>query len=47
MTQPATTLSDLADSLAGTFPARDDAPLARALLVALARGEPVTEAARR
>jgi alkylmercury lyase len=29
--------------LAGTFPACDDAPLARALLVALARGEPVTD----
>jgi alkylmercury lyase len=34
----------LADGLAGTFPAADDAPLARALLALLARGEPVTEA---
>jgi hypothetical protein len=30
-------------ALAGTFPAADDAPLARALLALLARGEPVTE----
>jgi alkylmercury lyase len=43
MTEPTRTLSDLADGLADTFPARDDAPLARALLVALARGEPVTD----
>jgi alkylmercury lyase len=38
-------LATLADSLAGTFPARDDAPLARALLRALAKGEPVGGAA--
>jgi alkylmercury lyase len=43
MTEPSTSLYSLADGLAGTFPASDDAPLARALLVALARGEPVTE----
>ena len=36
-------LSSLADGLAGTFPAADDAPLARALLALLARGEPVTD----
>jgi alkylmercury lyase len=38
-------LATLADSLAGTFPACEDAPLARALLRALAKGEPVTDAA--
>jgi alkylmercury lyase len=43
MTAPTTSLSDLADGLAGTFPARDDAALARALLVALARGAPVSD----
>jgi alkylmercury lyase len=43
MTEPTTALHSLADGLAGTFPACDDAPLARALLVALARGEPVTD----
>jgi alkylmercury lyase len=35
----------LARSLAATFPGWDDAPLARALLRALARGEPVSVAA--
>jgi alkylmercury lyase len=35
-------LEALAESLAGTFPGCDDAPLARALLRELARGEPVT-----
>jgi alkylmercury lyase len=35
-------LEALARSLAGTFPGRDDAPLARALLGELARGEPVS-----
>jgi alkylmercury lyase len=34
-------LSTLADALAGTFPACDDAPLARALLRRLADGRPV------
>jgi hypothetical protein len=38
-------LEALARSLAGTFPRRDDAPLARALLGELARGEPVSAAA--
>jgi alkylmercury lyase len=38
-------LRSLASSLAGTFPGRDDAPLALALLDALARGEPVSPAA--
>ena len=38
---PPSALDTLAASLAGTFPACDDAPLARALLRALARGEPV------
>jgi alkylmercury lyase len=37
----------LSDSLVGTFPARDDAPLARALLRELARGEPVAPSALR
>ena len=44
MSTRAAPLDALADGLAGTFPAADDAPLARALLVLLARGEPVTEA---
>jgi alkylmercury lyase len=35
----------LAESLAGTFPGRDDAPLARALLHELAHGQPVSPAA--
>jgi alkylmercury lyase len=35
-------LEALAESLAGTFPGCDDAPLARALLRELARGEPVS-----
>ena len=35
-------LPTLADSLASTFPCRDDAPLALALLDQLARGEPVS-----
>jgi alkylmercury lyase len=35
-------LEALAESLAGTFPGCDDAPLARALLRELADGEPVT-----
>jgi len=44
--QPDTrSLEARARSLAGTFPACDDAPLARALLRALARGEPVTASA--
>ena len=34
----------LAESLAGTFPGSDDAPLARALLRELTRGEPVSAA---
>ena len=44
-TTPATrSLFALADSLAETFPGRDDAPLARALLRLLAQGEPVAGA---
>jgi alkylmercury lyase len=35
-------LAALADGLAGTFPGCEDAPLARALLRALARGKPVS-----
>jgi alkylmercury lyase len=38
-------LEALAESLAGTFPGSDDAPLARALLRELAQGEPVSSAA--
>jgi alkylmercury lyase len=38
-------LETLAESLAGTFPGCDDAPLARALLRSLAHGEPVSAAA--
>ena len=38
-------LEALAESLAGTFPGRDDAPLARALLRELTHGEPVSAAA--
>jgi alkylmercury lyase len=38
-------LEALAESLAGTFPGRDDAPLARALLRSLANGAPVSAAA--
>ena len=45
MPDPAPSLATLADSLAGTFPACDDAPLARALLRALAKGEPVADPA--
>jgi alkylmercury lyase len=45
MREPATSLSTLADSLAGTFPACEDAPLARALLHELAKGQPVAEPA--
>jgi alkylmercury lyase len=45
MPQPAPSLEMLADSLAGTFPARDDAPLAHALLRELAKGRPVAPAA--
>jgi alkylmercury lyase len=41
MPEPAASLSTLADSLVGTFPACDDAPLARALLRDLAKGRPV------
>jgi alkylmercury lyase len=37
-------LEALAESLAGTFPGSDDAPLARALLRTLAQGEPVSAA---
>ena len=43
MTAPSTSLTMLADELAGTFPGADCAPLARALLALLARGEPVTD----
>jgi alkylmercury lyase len=43
MTSATTTLDSLADSLASTFPAADDAPLARALLALLARGDAVTD----
>lgn len=43
MTAPSRSLQTLADELAGTFPAADCAPLARALLALLARGEPVTD----
>jgi alkylmercury lyase len=42
MNTPAGSLSTLADSLAGTLPCCDDAPLALALLDELAKGEPVT-----
>jgi len=38
---PPSALDTLAESLAGTFPGCDDAPLARALLHELAMGEPV------
>jgi alkylmercury lyase len=38
---PQAALDSLAGALAGTFPAADDAPLARALLRLLARGRPV------
>jgi alkylmercury lyase len=38
-------LEALAGMLAGTFPGTDDAPLARALLRELTRGEPVSDAA--
>ena len=41
MPEPAASLSTLADSLVGTFLACDDAPLARALLRELAKGQPV------
>ena len=41
MPEPAASLSTLADSLVGTFPACDDGPLARALLRKLAKGQPV------
>jgi alkylmercury lyase len=44
MREPAA-LATLAGSLAGTFPACDDAPLARALLHELAKGQPVAEPA--
>jgi alkylmercury lyase len=45
-TRPDTpSLQALADSLAGTFPGSDDAPLARALLRELAQGQPVSTAA--
>lgn len=39
-----TTLSELAESLAGTFPGSEDASLARALLQELSRGVPVSTA---
>jgi alkylmercury lyase len=42
MNTTARSLPTLADSLASTFPSRDDAPLALALLDELAKGEPVT-----
>lgn len=38
---PPSALDTLAESLAGTFPGCDDAPLALALLHELANGEPV------
>ena len=41
MASDTTSLTTLANALAGTFPACDDAPLANALLRALAAGEPV------
>jgi hypothetical protein len=41
MPEPGPSLSTLADSLVGTFPACDDAPLARALFRELATGQPV------
>ena len=45
-TRPDTpSLQVLAESLAGTFPGSDDAPLARALLRELAQGQPVSAAA--
>lgn len=44
MNTTARSLRTLADSLAGTFPCCDDAPLALALLDELAKGEPVTVA---
>ena len=44
MTAQTPSLSTIADSLADTFPAADDAPLALALLALLARGESVTDA---
>jgi alkylmercury lyase len=40
----ALSLQALAESLAATFPGSDDAPLARALLRELTRGEPVSDA---
>lgn len=43
MTVPSTSLPMLADDLAGTFPAAECAPLGRALLTLLARGEPVAD----
>ena len=43
MPEPAPSVATLADSLSGTFPACDDAPLARALLRALANGQAVDE----
>jgi alkylmercury lyase len=39
--EPASSLARFADSLAGTFPACDDAPLARALRRELAKGQPI------
>jgi len=45
MPEPAPSVATLADSLSGTFPACDDAPLARALLRALANGQAVDEPA--
>jgi hypothetical protein len=41
----AESLRAIADSLAGTFPGCDDAPLALSLLRELARGEPVSASA--
>jgi alkylmercury lyase len=38
---PPSALDTLAESLAGTFPACDDAPLARSVLCELAKGEPL------
>jgi alkylmercury lyase len=43
MTARSPSLSSLADGLADTFPAAQDAPLARALLALVARGDPVTD----
>ena len=43
VTERESRLSSFAEALAGTFPAANDAPLARSLLLLLARGRPITE----